>query len=429
MRNLFVFLTLLAIAVWGKGVLIAPSGAQPSSADNCIACHTDAGKLMSLVRTKEKPPEGGCGAAPARPLFLNYFVHPDFLKSLHGSRPCTDCHGGNPQATEVETAHQNMKKALETCTTCHRQTVERQKTSIHMTLAGQDVWLKRRAGQENFDKLLVMRQNDCNKCHAGCADCHITIPQAVGGGLINGHRFFKRPPMEETCTVCHGTRAGAEYLGTVKEEEIPADVHFQKGMHCVDCHKEPMHGDGKHYESRWEVAGLPKCTDCHQALPNTSTPAHTIPKHQQVSCQVCHAATLFVRDQAGRVTHAQSYNNCFNCHSGFDEKNTYYRIPERKLVLFKIGKNTVPSYPYETVPVRHNPIARNTFDYFGKNLLPHFDDYPNWKTAAPHNMQRVTSQNRQCNACHGNEALFLLEKDLDPNDAQANKKVVFPKVP
>ncbi|MDW8141513.1 MAG: hypothetical protein RMJ90_04435, partial [Candidatus Bipolaricaulota bacterium] len=167
----------------------------------------------------------------------------------------------------------------------------------------------------------------------------------------------------------------------------------------------------------------------HKALPNTSTPAHTIPRHQSVSCQVCHAATLFVKDQNNRVTHAQSYNNCFNCHSGFDEKNNYYRIPERKLVLFKIGKNTVPGYPYEIVPVRHNPIARNTFDYFGKDLLPHFDDYPNWKTAAPHNIQKVTAQNRQCNACHGNEALFLLEKDLDPNDAKANRKVVLPKVP
>lgn len=427
--HLFLLLVAGVLSLLGLGSASLTTSNSVSQASQCVTCHTDAGKLMSLVRTKEKPPEGGCGAAPARPLFLNYFVHTDFLKSLHGARPCTDCHGGNPQAPEVEMAHQGMKQATETCTACHRQTVERQKTSIHATLAGQDHALKLRAGQENFDRLALMRQNDCNKCHAGCADCHITIPQAVGGGLINGHRFFKKPPMEETCATCHGSRAGAEYLGTVKEEEILPDVHHQKGMHCISCHKEPMHGDGKSYESRWEVAGLPRCTDCHKTLPNTTTPAHSIPKHQQVSCQVCHAATQFVKDATGRVTHAQSYNNCFNCHSGFDEKNNYYRIPERKEVLFKIGKNTVPGYPYQIVPVRHNPVARNTFDYFGPNLLPHFDEYPNWKTAAPHNVQRVTSQNRSCNACHGNEALFLLEKDLDPNDAQANKKVVFPKVP
>ncbi len=435
MRNLLVlvliFLALLFLGLaWVRRALMPPVPpiAQPPT-DNCITCHTDAGKLMSLVRTREQPPDlGGCGAAPERPLFLNYFVHPDFLKSLHGARPCTDCHGGSPQAQEAEIAHQGMKRAIESCTACHRETVELQKTSLHMTLAGQDLWLKRRAGQENFDKLSVMRQNDCNKCHAGCADCHITIPQAVGGGLIDGHRFFKEPPMEETCVACHSSRVGAEYLGRVKEEEIPPDVHFQKGMHCADCHRE-LHGDGKSYQSRWEVAGLPRCTDCHQALPNESTPAHNIPKHQQVSCQVCHAATLFVKDEADRVTHAQGYYNCFNCHSGFDEENNYYRVPERKVALFKIGKNTVPGYPYEIVPVRHNPVARNTFDYFGENLLPHFDDYPTWKTAAPHNIQRVTLQNQQCNACHGNEALFLLEKDLDPNGAKANQKVVFPKVP
>lgn len=423
MRSLLLVVVSLLIAFGLLGGLSLSPGAQQAS-ETCIACHTDAGKLMSLVRTKEKPPEGGCGAAPARPLFLNYFVHPDFLKSLHGARPCTDCHGGNSQTEEVTAAHQGMKKATETCTSCHRQTVERQKTSIHMTLAGQDLWLKRRSGQENFDRLSVMRQNDCNKCHAGCSDCHISIPQAAGGGLINGHRFFKKPPMEETCAVCHGTRAGAEYLGRVKAEEIPADIHFQKGMHCIDCHKEPMHGDGKHYESRWEVAGLPRCTDCHQALPNSTVMAHNIPKHQQVSCQVCHAAT-----SAGPGKTLQSYNNCFNCHSGFDEKNVYYRKPERKEVLFKIGKNTVPGYAYQFVPVRHNPVARNTFDYFGKNLLPHFDRYPTWKTAAPHNVQRVTLQNRRCDACHGNEALFLMERDLDPDDSAANKQVIITNPP
>ncbi|MBI3961814.1 MAG: hypothetical protein HY335_03600 [Deinococcus sp.] len=185
-------------------------------------------------------------------------------------------------------------------------------------------------------------------------------------------------------------------------------------MTCLDCHTEPLHGDGTAYDSRWAVAGLPHCTDCHQALPAGSTPAHLIPNHQQVSCQVCHA---------------QPYKNCFTCHSSFDEAGIYHRRPERTEVVIKTGRNTVPGYPYDVVPLRQNPVDRHSFDYFGENLLPYFDNFPSWKTAAPHNIQRSTDQNRSCNSCHGNQALFLSADDLDPGSSQANQQVVLEKIP
>lgn len=97
--------------------------------------------------------------------------------------------------------------------------------------------------------------------------------------------------------------------------------------------------------------------------------------------------------------------------------------------MFKIGRNTVPGYPYAYVPVRHNPVDRQAFDYFGENLLPFFDEYPNWKTAAPRNIQRVTPQNRTCDSCHGNRGLFLTREDLDPADARANEQVVVDRIP
>ncbi|MCS6806860.1 MAG: hypothetical protein RMM98_04895 [Acidobacteriota bacterium] len=394
-------------------------GSSSSQANSCFDCHSNSGRLLSLAQ----PPEeegGGCGAAPDRPYFLNFFVSRTFLSSVHGRLSCTSCHGGNAAtgaatAADMRAAHQGMIEPTASCRACHAATVASHQTSLHKTLAGQDQALLLRAGQQNFDRLHAMRTMDCNKCHAGCGDCHVSIPQGVGGGLIQGHTFFKKPPMKETCAACHGTRAGAEYLGTVKEG-LPADVHFTKGMDCLACHKEAFHGDGIQYQSRWQVQGLPKCTDCHRALPDATSRvmAHLIPKHQTVSCQVCHAV---------------AYNNCFTCHSFVDAQGKYRRIPQQKLVLFKIGRNTVPGYPYTYVPVRHNPIARNTFDYFGQNLLPFFDDYPNWKTAAPHNIQRVTPQNRTCGACHGNRSLFLTREDLDAADPRANEQVVVDRIP
>lgn len=313
----------------------------------------------------------------------------------------------------MEAAHADMKEPGTQCSHCHSEVTQRHESSIHWTLAGQDRWLKRRAGsEENFHDLKPVRHNDCNTCHAGCSDCHITIPQAVGGGLISGHTFFGTPPMEDTCAVCHASRAGHEFMGQVSEG-ISADVHFQAGMTCLDCHEEPMHGDGNAYHSRWKVEGLPRCEDCHEPLPNAKTPAHDA-GHTGVSCQSCHA---------------QAYNNCFQCHASINDEGAYHRAARSKDVMFKIGRNTVPADRYEYVPVRHNPVARDAFQFFGENLLPNFDQYPTWKTASPHNIQRVTPQNQSCGSCHGNRDLFLTDDDLHPDDSKANEEVTLEEAP
>jgi hypothetical protein len=58
--------------------------------------------------------------------------------------------------------------------------------------------------------------------------------RSVGGGFIQRASFEKTPPMTRTCTACHGSRVGNEYLG--KNEDIPGDVHFRQGrMNCVAC--------------------------------------------------------------------------------------------------------------------------------------------------------------------------------------------------
>jgi len=46
-----------------------------------------------------------------------------------------------------------------------------------------------------------------------------------------------------------------------------------------------------------------------------------------------------------------------------------------------------------------------------------------------HNIQRVTPQNQDCNNCHGQDALFLLEVDVDPDELEANRDVIVREVP
>ena len=131
--------------------------------------------------------------------------------------------------------------------------------------------------------------------------------------------------------------------------------------------------------------------------------------HDDVSCQTCHG---------------QPYQNCFSCHSG-EEDGAYFRRAGAKSMDLKVGRNTAEGYPYGIVTLRNNPVARDSFDHAGAGLLPHFDDYPTWKTAAPHNIRRTTEQNRNCGACHDNSEFFLAPEDLDPKGAAANQDVIL----
>jgi hypothetical protein len=385
----------------------AADEAEAGPDDGCLACHGNAGRLIGMVTEPEAPPEDGCAAAPTRPHFLGYFVNPEFSDSLHGRLGCTGCHGGDADATEMAVAHAGLKNGEDTCASCHAEIVERHETSLHHTLNGMWHALELRAGVANMPALDMVWQQDCATCHTTCSDCHLTLPEAVGGGLIKGHEFLTRPPMEDSCALCHGSRAGAEYLG--QNEGVEPDIHFEAGMHCLDCHTNDMHGDGTLYTSRWDVAGRAQCTDCHAGLPEETVAAHNA-AHADVACQVCHA---------------QPYQNCFDCHTG-EEDGAYFRHAGAKELMLKIGRNTAEGYPYGFVTLRNNPVARDSFDHFGAGLLPHFDDYPTWKTAAPHSIRRITPQNESCANCHDDESLFLTGDDLDPDGSAANLDAAMP---
>lgn len=373
----------------------------------CLSCHGDAGRLIRMVMPPAAPSEDGCASAPSRPPFLGFFVNTSFPESLHGQLGCTGCHGGKPGAVTQDSAHQGMRDPTGTCADCHAEIVARHANSLHKTLNGMARALHQRTGQETFGPLTPVWQADCASCHTSCGDCHISMPDAVGGGLIKGHAFLLRAPMEDSCALCHGSRAGDEYLGQF--EGLSPDVHFEAGMHCLDCHTNDLHGDGRLYETRWQVAGRAQCRDCHVISDAASIPAHG-DMHADVACQVCHA---------------QPYQNCFDCHTG-EEDGTYFRRAGFKEMMLRIGRNTAKDYPYGVVTLRHNPVARGSFDHYGAKLLPHHDRHPNWKTAAPHNIRRVTPQNRSCAACHADEALFLDHRSLRPDGPAANRDAIIP---
>jgi hypothetical protein len=233
--------------------------------------------------------------------------------------PCEICHLGDPEATNVLAGHRGMEvegAALdvvdETCGRCHSREVDWVKASPMATgrgLIAVDRWafgeIPWPDGDETF--LDIVNEPDptpaqqhlrrlCVGCHlhtrrenrddiinpgtgSGCAACH------RGPAEGRGHSSLPGTPSDDRCFGCHSRSARisltyqglAEVSGAWAEAcetdsiladdrtvcRIPADVHHDAGMSCVDCHLHTeLMGDGvtyPHSERAIEIS----CETCH----------------------------------------------------------------------------------------------------------------------------------------------------------------------
>lgn len=346
-----------------------------------------------------------------------------YKQDIHSYINCTTCHKG--QAVEdMAAAHTGMnpRPAADpaTCGTCHTDITTPSMNSLHTTLRGYDTVLQGRSVPENHPLIETIEQNHCNSCHTTCGDCHISQPENVGGGLLKAHTFVETPPMSQTCTGCHGSRVKNEYYGL--NEELPSDVHFRARMSCSDCHTgEQIHGTDPSAAAanhRYDGTRFPTCENCHQAQIGVGSgiEQHEVHGTELLSCQTCHSV---------------AYTNCVNCHVAQTEDKTSYFKVEDHFLAFYIGLNPIRNAerPYRYAPVRHVPIDRNSFSFYGENLLPNFDSRETWTYSTPHNIQRNTPQTASCESCHTNAALFLTADKVAPEERAANKGVIVEKIP
>jgi thiosulfate/3-mercaptopyruvate sulfurtransferase len=350
-------------------------------------------------------------------------VSEEFLETVHGEIACVDCHAGNDGAADKESAHKGMdpypalNKPDKTCGECHEEIVKTGSQSLHTTLSTFSTVLKTRADMAKWGEIDEARSKHCAACHtSSCGGCHVSRPKAAKKGFINGHVFQKHTDPVNQCTACHGSRVGMEYYGSRGE----GDVHAARwNMDCVSCHKaEEMHADGTGLSGRYHLKEMVRCENCHRDLEYGSVRDHAI-HAGKVQCQVCHS---------------QTYVNCYSCHTGRDKDGLYYFTNQREVEGMKIGLNYdrgAPGADYEYMLVRHIPVDPDLFAFYIKDALTNFDKVPNWKRTSPHNIQRKTWQNANCNNCHGNRDLFLASDDLLAYEKGANSTVVVPdsKVP
>jgi thiosulfate/3-mercaptopyruvate sulfurtransferase len=299
---------------------------------------------------------------------------------------------------------------MKACGQCHESYAEAAQHNIHRAQTGYVDQLSHRGGDFTDPTFATAYNNHCTSCHADCGDCHISRPSALGGGLISGHRVKKTASVWLTCGGCHSTRIADDYRGN--HEGIPGDVHWeQKGMACSKCHDASSMHEGTH-GTRYDNGADTACIDCHEDVTSDNIEQHDDLHLEKMDCQTCHAAG--------------AYKSCYGCHTGIDDKGIKFFASEPSQMTFKIGRNPLKSEdrPWDWVLVRHAPTNPDLFAFYGDNLLPDFDNVPTWKYTTPHNTQTVTPQNTTCNNCHGQDELFLTEKDVDPAERAANQAVI-----
>jgi hypothetical protein len=141
----------------------------------------------------------------------------------------------------------------------------------------------------HVDNLL---RNYCLKCHlwtegekkygyyrgSGCAACHMiyaddglsrssdpTIDKTKPSHPVK-HEITNIIPVNQ-CLHCHKDIGGGIGYGFVGKDfngfKLTADIHYRKGMICIDCHtSKELHGDGNIYSKKEEQVFI-RCESCH----------------------------------------------------------------------------------------------------------------------------------------------------------------------
>ncbi len=339
-------------------------------------------------------------------MYKAFLVDKDLLdQDAHFSEGCSPCHKGNEKGKGKEAAHRGMVKRpsdnLAVCGKCHEDTAQHYKTALHYTSAGQMQGVKARFNDKEFKAFnQKVFEKSCRSCHASCGDCHVKSPSlgSIGTGFIKGHQFVKRDE-GKTCGICHGGRVYPEYTGDYGGS---ADVHYQKGMLCLDCHKKSeLHGDGAAYQGRKEVQGRPACVQCHprgEAKTDASKTAHA--QHgDRVSCYACHSGG--------------TYRNCYDCHLGKGASSK----PGFILGIDPQNKKTITT-------LRLIPSVRDTFKPAGISMTG-YDALPNYWGTSPHNIKKRTERTRSCDVCHQEHKDFLTKDGLITNGSKANESLIY----
>lgn len=253
-------------------------------------------------------------------------------------------------------------------------------SSLHYTTEGMRHWYSKETGGLEVITGVPYDQLSCKNCHTtGCDRCH---RDEKDGSLIYSTTEAKK---QSLCLECHG-RAKAMIGIDQKAEQV--DVHFQKGMECMDCHTgKEVHGDGTEYVSMEQKGAMDaRCENCHETV--EQSPPHTV-HGDKLDCKACH------------VRHVVS---CTNCHfDHFLKTGEKKADPKSDWVFLLNTKGKVTSANMQTFVAKGD----KTFLMF-----------------APHMSHSIMREGRACDDCHGTDIVKQLNEGKVVLTKMVNGKVI-----
>jgi cytochrome b subunit of formate dehydrogenase len=331
-RGLFVSggtLTFLLAAIFNTAtVQAAAKPPQKPTAEECLACHSDAslthevnGKTASL----HVDPQG-------------------FKDSIHGSMfTCVDCH------TDVKSSAHETPPLKIACATCHADEQAAYERSFHAkAVQGGNTHAATCVDCHGSPHELLPASDPKSRVHhtnipATCGACHSQKFVMEDGGQsaqmvasyelsVHGHAVAAGSEKAAVCTDCHGTH---EILDA-KDAKSPI-FKFNVPETCGKCHdsiskefQQSIHGQAI-AKANWQA---PVCTDCHgihsiKSHLDPSSPVNAA-NLAQVTCARCHEGVRLSQEFGveGRreTTYLASYHglaarlgsqvvaNCASCH-------------------------------------------------------------------------------------------------------------------
>jgi len=261
------------------------------------------------------------------------------------------------------------------------------------------------------DEQAITKQRLCNVCHAGCLDCHYAPSKEKGS-----HAFIKIPDSYSCMgrgrgnSVCHTgsahSRRGETYIG--KFYSIPqgreADIHFKKGIHCVECHQTGRKGMG-------DMQRKASCQDCHMEIEQ----AHAKSIHKNLTCTACH-----VNEAGGYQITIWGKGYVGAKETPFKKYSLYYGI-QKPLILMKDQKGIwfpVKIFPHSVGNIK-NDVASSELRFRWQNsetrdmyyIVGTFDELP---SANKHllwfQIEEVAhpfGKARSCGSCHGDKQISI----------------------
>ncbi len=277
------------------------------------------------------------------------------------------------------------------CTGCHSEIVENFKTSLHYTGSGMCYEYEIYAADYfDIDMDEYYQKFNCNKCHAStCTVCHIGY-SATSSDLGHGDQANITI---DTCEPCHGKKQTSTFVGDMpmhKSQGPAADIHYEAGMICTDCHtSSELHGTGVKYSTQLAAVTV-KCEDCHSSpgkIVNTMEVTQYSPESyshslhgNKLSCIACHSSWVL---------------SCQGCHLE-DRKGMTVTPDEFYLGVNKDEQITTFLKMEAKYNETHNETHIGLGEWYGHT---------------------ATDEPKECDFCHKNAKVFLAGYTIG-NDSQ-----------